>query len=83
LRWLSYGSVPLALLGAASYWWVPLGMVLSLAGFMIGFVDWTAARRRSLDCRMAVVGMTLCAAALAFDCAIAYLGLQTITFGGS
>jgi len=82
VRSLSFGSILLAVLGGAFFWWVPMGMVMSLAGLTLGFVDWTAARRQSLDYRMAIVGILLCVAAFALDCVIAYLGLQTITFGG-
>lgn len=82
VRWLSFASLLMAVLGTAFYWWVPMGMVLSLAGMVCGFVDFTAARRRSVDHRLAVGGMILCAVALAFDCAIYYFGLQSLTFGG-
>lgn len=80
MRWLSYGSVLCAVLGAGTSWWVPMGIVLSMAGFMLGFVDWTMARRRSLDYRLAIFGMILCALAFGLDCAIAFLGLQLVTF---
>ena len=81
LRAVSFGSIILGLLGAAFYWWVPLGMVFSLAGLMYGFVDWVHARQRSLDYRLSMVGLLVCVAALALDIVIAALGLQTFTFG--
>lgn len=80
-RWLSYGSLLLAVLGIGFFWWVPMGMVLSLAGMIFGFVDWTAARWRSLDARLAIGGFILGLVGLAFDCVIAYLGWQIFTFG--
>ncbi len=81
VRWLSYGSILLAVLGGAFFWWVPMGMVMSLAGLMVGFVDWNTARRRSLYHRVAIIAIFLCAVALTLDCVVAYLGLQTVTFG--
>ncbi len=82
VRWISYGSVLLALLGGGFCWWVPMGIILSLAGLTLGFVDWTAALRRSLDQRFAIVGMLLSVAALIVDCIVYYLGWQILTFGG-
>ena len=82
LRSLSIVSLLCGLLGGAFYWWVPLGMVVSITGLMFGFVDWTLARRRSLDYRLSVLAMLLAVATLALDIVIAQLGLQTLTFGG-
>jgi hypothetical protein len=81
LRALSFGSIALGLLGAFFYWWLPLGMVVSLCGLTLGFIDWESARRRSLDNRLSMVGLVLSAAALALCIVIAMLGMQTITFG--
>jgi hypothetical protein len=81
LRSLSLGSIALGVLGAIFFWWVPLGMVMSLAGLTLGFVDWASARRRSLDYRLSVVGLLVSAAGLALDLIIAGFGLQMITFG--
>jgi hypothetical protein len=80
LRTLSIGSIILGLLGAVFYWWVPLGMVISITGMTFSFVDWACARRRSLDYRLAIVGLLVSAAALAFCIVIAWLGLQSVTF---
>jgi hypothetical protein len=57
LRGLSVGSLIFGELGV--YWWVLLGMVFGLAGLMFGFVDWTTARRRSLDYRLSIMGVLL------------------------
>ena len=42
LRALSVISIVAGLLGGGFYWWVPLGMVLSITGMMFGFVDWVS-----------------------------------------
>lgn len=81
LRSLSFGSIALGVLGIVFFWWVPLGMVASLAGLTLGFIDWESARRRSLDYRLSVIGLLVGAAALTLDIVIAVLGMQTITFG--
>jgi hypothetical protein len=82
LRGLSVGSLLFGALGAVFFWWLPLGMVMSLTGLVFGFIDWTMARRRSLDYRLSIVAILLAAAALALNIVIALLGLQTVTFGG-
>ena len=82
LRGFVVCSLVLGALGGVFYWWAPLGMVLSLTGLVLGFVDWTIARRRSLDFRLSLAAIFLSAATLALDIAIALLGLQTITLGG-
>jgi hypothetical protein len=81
LRVVGIASIVFALLGAAFYWWVPMGMMLSMTGLTLAFVDWVNARRRSSDFRLSIVGMLLSAAALAACIVIAALGLQTVTFG--
>ncbi len=81
IRRLNIISILLAVLGAAFYWWVPMGIVLCIGGLAFGFVDWVNARRRSLNYRLSIVAMFLCLAALTFDIVIALLGLQTITLG--
>jgi hypothetical protein len=77
LRGLSVGSIAFGVLGGAFFWWVPLGMVFGLAGLILGLVDWVSARRRSADYRLAIVAV----AALALDIAVAFMGMQSVTFG--
>ena len=82
VRGLSVSSLIFGVIGGLFYWWVPMGMVMSLAGLTLGFVEWLMARRRSLDARLSIVAIFLSVAAFSFDIVIAYLGLQTWTFGG-
>ncbi|HTK76620.1 MAG TPA: hypothetical protein VL371_15240 [Gemmataceae bacterium] len=81
-RGLSYGSILLGILGGAFYWWVPMGIVLSLTALVLGFIDWVQSRRRSLDYRLGSVAILVGVVALTLDCVVYYLGRQTITFGG-
>jgi hypothetical protein len=82
LHWLSILPMVFGILGGIFFWWVPLGLVLSLAGLLGGFVDWSSARRHSADHSIAVAAMVIALFAFVFDLTIALLGLQTITFGG-
>jgi len=82
LRGLGLVTIFLAILGGGFFWWVPLGIVISLFGLILGLVKWTMVRRHSLDTRLAIAGIFLNLAALCLDIVIALLGLQTITFGG-
>jgi len=81
IRAFSVGSIALGILGGTFFWWVPLGMVLSLAGLTLGMVDGISARRRSLAYQLAVVGCVISLVSLGLDLSIAFRGLQTLTFG--
>ncbi|HMF17963.1 MAG TPA: hypothetical protein VKE98_12190 [Gemmataceae bacterium] len=82
LRRLSISSIVLGIVGGLFFWWVPFGMVVSMAGLTVGFVDWVSARRRSLDFRLSIAGMLISAATLALDIIIALNGWQLLTLRG-
>jgi hypothetical protein len=82
LRIFSVASILFGILGGAFYWWVPLGMVLSLTGLMLGVIDGAIARRRSFSFRLSIVGLLVSAAALSLCIVIYALNMQTVTFGG-
>jgi hypothetical protein len=79
---LTLSTLTFGVLGGVLCWWVPMGMVMSLAGLMVGCIDFLMARRRSLDLRLSVVGIVLSVAALALNIVVVALGMQTVTFGG-
>ncbi len=81
-RGLSILSVIFGIVGGLFFWWVPMGVVLSLAGLLFGFVDWNIARRRSWDHRLAVIAMLISVVTFGANLIVALLGLQTVTFGG-
>ena len=81
LRRLSIASIVLGLVGGVLYWWA-FGMVVSLAGLIVGLVDWVNARRRSLDYRLALVGVVISAVTLLLDIVIGLLGLQIVPYAG-
>ena len=83
LRIFSIASVVFGILGGVFFWWVPLGIVLSLAGLMFGMSDAIIARRRSLTYRLAITGLLVSVVTLALGIVIFVLGLQTVTFGRS
>ena len=82
VRGLSFGAMILGVLGFATFWWVPMGIVLSLTGLVVGFADCTMARRRSVDRPIAAVAIVVSLAALVLGIVIAWLGMQIWTFGG-
>jgi hypothetical protein len=77
-RGLGITSLVFGLLGGLFYWWTPLGMVLSLAGLLVGFVGWTVARRTTAGLRLSVAGILLSLATFILDCVIAGFGLELI-----
>ncbi len=81
-RGLSILAVVFGIVGGLFFWWVPMGVVLSLAGLLFGFIDWNAARRRSLDHSLSVIAMLISVVTFGLDLIVALLGLQTVTFGG-
>src|SRR5262249_29667768 len=82
VRGLSVAALVFGTLGLLLHWWVPLGLVLSLGGMLVGFTDWTLARRRSLDHGLSLFAIFLSAAAFVLDIVIVSLGWQLVTFGG-
>jgi hypothetical protein len=80
VRGLGIASIILGVIGAAFYWWTPMGMVISLCGLLTGFIGWTFARRRTPSFGLVIAGMSLCIAALTLNFVIAGLGLELIRF---
>jgi hypothetical protein len=77
-RGIGITSLIFGFLGAAFYWWLPLGIVLSLTGLVMGFVGWTMARSKTVGFGLSLAGMLLSLAALIWDWVIADLGLELI-----
>jgi len=68
------------LLGLLFYWWTPLGIVLSLAGLVIGIVGWVMVSARTGRLGFIIAGTVLSLAALILDLVIAGQGLEIIKF---
>jgi hypothetical protein len=81
LRALGITSIIFGLVGGALFWWLPMGMMLSMTGLILGLADCLNARRRSSDFRLSITGLLISAAALVLCIVVAALGLQTVTFG--
>lgn len=77
-RGIGIFSIVFGLLGLAFCWWTPTGMVLSLAGLVIGLVGCAMARRGGWA--LSAAGMILSAAALAVCWIIAVYGIEFIRF---
>jgi hypothetical protein len=69
----------LGILGIVFYWYVPLGMVLGLAGLVFGLVGASFAERRA-GYPMVIAGLVLSVAALVLDFFALGQGLETYTF---
>lgn len=80
VKGLGITSVCLGLLGGMFYWWTPLGMVMSLAGLLSGFIGLTYARRHTTGFGVLIAGVLLCALALILDFVIAGYGLELVKF---
>jgi hypothetical protein len=79
-RTLGMTSVGLGILGLAFCWWAPMGMVLSLAGLMIGLVGWLRSPAVGAGRNWTAVGLLCCAAILALNLIIAIGGYDLVTF---
>jgi hypothetical protein len=77
-RGVGISSLLFGIIGAAFFWWTPLGMVLSLTGLVLGFVGWMMARRMSAGSRLSLTGLVISLVAFALNCVIAGLGLELI-----
>ena len=80
LRTLGVVSILLGLLGAIFYWWTPLGMVVSLAGLILGISGAIMARGGQARMELLLCGIVVSLLALALNLVIACLGLEVITF---
>jgi hypothetical protein len=75
---LGFASVVLGLVGAALYWWTPLGMLLSLTGLLIGAATWVRSVGTGRAPGWAVAATLLCLAALTLDLVAAWQGWELI-----
>jgi hypothetical protein len=79
-RGMGIFSLILGVLGMAFYWWVPLGIILSLSGVILGLFACFIGTPRINGFGVALAGLLVSAAALALDLIIGLLGLEIITF---
>ncbi len=68
------------LLGLAFCWWVPLGIVLSLAGVVVGIIGWVMASSRVTRTGLVVGGTVLSLAVLILDLVLAAEGVGVVWF---
>jgi hypothetical protein len=67
-------------MGLALCWWVPLGMVVSLAGLIVGIIGLTRGPVHTTYRRIAAAAALFCLAVLIFDFALGANGPDLITF---
>jgi hypothetical protein len=77
-RALGIVGLVFGLLGFAFYWWVPLGIVLSLTGLMMAIVGWVSGSHQVGQAGLVFAGLLVSAAALALDLFVAVKGLEII-----
>jgi hypothetical protein len=77
---LGFASIVFAILGLACFWWYPAGIVLSLAGLIIGLMGWLLTPRRAGNFGFMVAGTLLSIVAFALSIWIAANGWETVRF---
>lgn len=70
-RGLGMASLALAFLGLVFFWWVPFGMVLSLAGLILGVVGWFLAAGPARSLSLVIAGMLLSLVAVGINLVVA------------
>ncbi len=80
LRGIAFASLVFGIFGWAFFWWTPFGMVLSLAGFMLGVVGWLMAPVGASGRGLLIGGTFLSAAAVIFNLVIAMRGMEVVQF---
>ena len=75
---LGYAALVFGLLGFAFYWWVPLGMILSLTGLMLAIIGWVSGAHLRSSAVLVFAGLLISAAALTLDLFVAVHGLEII-----
>ena len=80
LRNIAYASLILGVLGGVLCWWLPMGMVLSLAGLLTGTVGWVTADRRAHTIRLLIGGIGVSTAAFILNLVILALGRDLVVF---
>ncbi len=79
-RALAFTSIVLGLIGLALCWWLPLGLVVSFAGLIIGIIGLIRSSVHTTYRRIAVVAALFCLAVVVFDLVLGANGLDLITF---
>jgi hypothetical protein len=77
-RILGIVSIIFGILGLISYWWAPLGIVLSLTGLVMGVVGFMGSVRRAAEMTVLAVGILLSVAGLVLGLVVASLGRERV-----
>ena len=75
-----FASLAFGILGLLCYWYLPLGIILSLAGLVLGVVGWLLFSGRGGSLPVIALGILVSVVALVVDCVVAGLDLETFTF---
>jgi hypothetical protein len=77
---LSYFSFGLGALGAAFCWWLPLGMVLSVAGGLLSVIGWILSGRMKGPAHLFIGALVVAIVALALNFYMADMGFELLRF---
>ena len=80
-RALAYSSLILGLIGLALCWWLPLGLVVSLAGFVVGIISLIRSAVHTRQRWFAIASTLFCLAVLVLGFVLGGNGWDLITFG--
>ena len=79
-RNLSIIALFVGILGLVFCWWTPFGMVLALAGFVLGLASWILSPHRPAPISLAIISVVVSAFAVAVNLFIALGGYETMQF---
>lgn len=79
-RALAFTSFVLGIIGLALCWWLPLGMVVSLAGLVVGIIGLVRGPVHTTYRRLATLAALFCLAVLVFDLVLGASGWELVTF---
>jgi hypothetical protein len=82
-RGVAISSIIFGLLGLFFCWLVPLGIIFSLTGVILGLAGWIMAARRTASVNWMIVGLVLSVIALIIGVAVANGNYQAIDLLGS
>ena len=77
---LGLTSLAFGLLGGVFAWWLPVGMILSLAGLVLALVAATFVRQEPDDLRPSLGAILVSLAMLVLNCVRAAGGLELVRF---
>jgi hypothetical protein len=70
----------LGVAGAVFFWWAPVGIILSVAGLIVGLIAWVRVEREASNHLWVFAGILLSIAALVLDVIIALNNAELVQY---